>query len=145
MCRRSRGGPMPVALTEEQAALAAAIHDWAAAHPTAEAVRAAEGTGVSRLPDGFAALGLLGVALPEAAGGADGTLADLAAGLAAAAEDLVPGPLLGTALGGLLLKDCPSAKEILTAVADGEATIAVALDESGPVLDAHPGSWLLVP
>jgi len=135
---------MPVALTEEQAALAAAIHDWATAHPPAEAVRAAEGTGVSRLPDGFAALGLLGVALPGAAGGADGTLADLAAGLAAAAEDLVPGPLLGTALGSLLLVDCPSAKEILTAVADGEATIAVVLG-SGPVLDAHPGAWLLVP
>ena len=135
---------MPVAFTEEQAALAAAIHDWATAHPPAGDVRAAEGTGVSRLPDGFAALGLLGVALPGAVGGADGTLADLAAGLAAAAEDLVPGPLLGTALGSLLLVDCPSAKEILTAVADGEASIAVVLG-SGPVLDAHPGSWLLVP
>ncbi len=136
---------MPVALTEEQAALAAAIHGWAAAHPPAEVVRAAEGTGVSHPPDGFAALGLLGVALPAAAGGADGTVADLAAGLAAAAEDLVPGPLLGTALGSLLLVDCPAAKELLTAVADGEATIAVALDASGAVLDAHPGSWLLVP
>ncbi|WP_143264281.1 acyl-CoA dehydrogenase family protein, partial [Amycolatopsis kentuckyensis] len=74
---------MPVALTEEQAALAEAIHAWSAAHHPREAVRAAETGAGARIPAGFAELGLFGVALPEAAGGADGSVADLAAGLAA--------------------------------------------------------------
>ncbi|MEV4142303.1 acyl-CoA dehydrogenase family protein [Amycolatopsis sp. NPDC049691] len=139
---------MPVALTEEQAALAEAIHAWASAHHPREAVRAAE-TGAG-LPPGFAELGLFGVALPAAAGGAEGSVADLAAGLAAAAEELVPGPVLGTALGGLLLAEIPSAKELLEAVAEGEAPIAVLLEPledgvSGPVPGATPESWLLVP
>ncbi|WP_372668383.1 acyl-CoA dehydrogenase family protein [Amycolatopsis kentuckyensis] len=139
---------MAVALTEEQAALAEAIHAWSAAHHPREAVRAAE-TGAG-LPAGFAGLGLFGVALPAAVGGAEGSVADLAAGLAAAAEELVPGPVLGTALGGLLLAEIPSAKELLEAVAEGEATIAVLLDPledgvSGPVPGASTESWLLVP
>ncbi|MGW5718834.1 acyl-CoA dehydrogenase family protein [Amycolatopsis sp. NPDC003865] len=139
---------MPVALTEEQAALAEAIHAWASAHHPREAVRAAEsGAG---LPAGFAGLGLFGVALPAAVGGAEGSTADLAAGLAAAAEELVPGPVLGTALGGLLLAEVPPAKELLEAVAEGDASIAVLLDPledgvSGPVPGATPESWLLVP
>jgi alkylation response protein AidB-like acyl-CoA dehydrogenase len=143
---------MPVALTEEQAALAEAIHAWSAAHHPREAVRAAETGPAAGIPAGFAELGLFGVALPAAAGGADGTLADLAAGLAAAAEELVPGPLLGTALGGLLLADVPSAKELLAAVAEGEATVAVLLNApslddgvSGPVPGVTAESWLVVP
>ncbi|WP_370961150.1 acyl-CoA dehydrogenase family protein [Amycolatopsis sp. cg9] len=139
---------MPVALTDEQAALAEAIHAWSAAHHPREAVRAAE-TGI---PAGFAALGLLGVALPGEVGGADGSIADLAAGLAAAAGELVPGPLLGTALGGLLLAGVPAAKELLPALAEGEATLAVLLDAppldggvTGPVPGVDAGTWLLVP
>ncbi|MEV7094458.1 acyl-CoA dehydrogenase family protein [Amycolatopsis sp. NPDC051045] len=143
---------MPVALTEEQSALAAAIHAWSAAHHPRGAVRAAEtGTGAG-IPAGFAGLGLFGVALPAAAGGADGSVADLAAGLAAAAEDLVPGPVLGTALAGLLLAEVPEAKELLPALAEGEATVAVLLDApsladgvTGPVPGAAAGTWLLVP
>ncbi|MER6899758.1 acyl-CoA dehydrogenase, partial [Amycolatopsis sp. NPDC000740] len=69
---------MPVALTEEQTALAAAVQAWAAAHDPVAAVRAAETTGAG-LPDGFAALGLTGIALPASVNGADGTVADLAA------------------------------------------------------------------
>ena len=47
---------MPVALTEEQAALAEAIHAWSAAHRPREAVRAAETGSGARVPAGFAAL-----------------------------------------------------------------------------------------
>ncbi|MEU0794402.1 acyl-CoA dehydrogenase family protein [Amycolatopsis sp. NPDC005961] len=141
---------MPVALTEEQAALAEAIHAWSAAHHPREAVRAAETGSGAGVPASFAGLGLFGVALPAAAGGADGTLADLAAGLAAAAEELVPGPVLSTTLGGLLLAEVPEAKELLQAVAEGEATVAVLLDElvdgvSGPVPGVDSGTWLVVP
>ncbi|NBH03568.1 acyl-CoA dehydrogenase, partial [Amycolatopsis sp. SID8362] len=141
---------MPVALTDEQAALAEAIHAWSAAHRPREVVRATE-TGAG-LPAGFAALGLFGVALPASVGGADGSIADLAAGLAAAAEELVPGPVLGTALGGLLLADVPAAKELLPALAEGEATVAVLLDApslddgvTGPVPGVDAATWLLVP
>ncbi|MEQ0557469.1 acyl-CoA dehydrogenase family protein [Amycolatopsis sp. NEAU-NG30] len=143
---------MAVALTEEQAALAEAIHAWSAAHHPREAVRAAETGPAAAIPAGFAALGLFGVALPGAAGGADGSMADLAAGLAAAAEELVPGPVLGTALGGVLLAAVPEAKELLPALAEGEATLAVLLDApsledgvTGPVPGADAGTWLLVP
>ncbi|GAB3142797.1 acyl-CoA dehydrogenase [Amycolatopsis stemonae] len=141
---------MPVALTEEQVALAEAIHAWSAAHHPREAVRAAETGSAAGVPAGFAELGLFGVALPAAAGGADGTVADLAAGLAAAAEELVPGPVLATALGGLLLAEVPEAKELLAALAEGETTVPELPDRlvdaaPGPVPGATPGSWLLVP
>ncbi|PKV90582.1 alkylation response protein AidB-like acyl-CoA dehydrogenase [Amycolatopsis echigonensis] len=133
---------MPVALTEEQSALAAAVRDWAAAHDPVGAVRAAEATGAS-LPEGFTALGLTGIALPASVNGADGTVADLAAGLAAAAEALVPGPLLSTALAGLLLAE--HSKELAAEIADGTAQVAVQLEESATVPGAYAESWLLVP
>jgi len=133
---------MPVALTEEQTALAAAVRGWAAAHDPVAAVRAAETAGAG-LPDGFAAIGLAGVALPASVHGADGTVADLAAGLAAAAEALVPGPLLSTALAGLLLAE--HSKELAAEIADGTARVAVQLDESGLVPGADEQTWLLVP
>ena len=133
---------MPVALTEEQSALAAAVRDWAAAHDPVGSVRAAETTGAS-LPEGFTALGLTGIALPASVNGADGTVADLAAGLAAAAEALVPGPLLSTALAGLLLAE--HSKELAAEIADGTAQVAVQLEESATVPGADAESWLLVP
>ncbi|GAB3374719.1 acyl-CoA dehydrogenase family protein [Amycolatopsis echigonensis] len=133
---------MPVALTEEQSALAAAVRDWAAAHDPVGAVRAAETTGAS-LPEGFTALGLTGIALPASVNGADGTVADLAAGLAAAAEALVPGPLLSTALAGLLLAE--HSKELAAEIADGTAQVAVQLEESATIPGADAESWLLVP
>ncbi|WP_020657890.1 acyl-CoA dehydrogenase family protein [Amycolatopsis benzoatilytica] len=133
---------MPVALTEEQTALAAAVRDWAAAHDPVAAVRSAEAAGAG-LPAGFEALGLAGVALPASVNGADGTVADLAAGLAAAAEALVPGPLLSTALAGLLLAE--HAKELAGEIADGTARVAVQLAESAAVPGADSETWLLLP
>ena len=68
--------------------------------------------------------------MPEAAGGAGGTLTDLAAALEQLAVALVPGPVLPTALAGLL------AATQLPALATGEATAAVALTADG--LEAGP-------
>ncbi|MFI5612229.1 acyl-CoA dehydrogenase family protein [Amycolatopsis sp. NPDC051903] len=143
---------MAVALTGEQAALAAAIHDWAKAHDPVAAVRAAEDTGAV-VPGSFAGLGLLGVALPPSTGGAGGSVADLAAGLAAAAEALVPGPVLSTALAGLALADHGGA--LVESIADGSACVAVLLEapcadgflhgEAAPVPGAGAAAWLLVP
>ncbi|MFI6305536.1 acyl-CoA dehydrogenase family protein [Amycolatopsis thailandensis] len=145
---------MSIALTEEQAALAASIRAWAASVHPVDSVRSGR---IAEPPPGLAELGLFGVAIPEDVGGAGGTLADLAAGLAEAAEALVPGPVLGTALGGALLATVPqAAKEILPGLADGTERMAVVLGrgfrvtdsmvdgESGPALDVHPSAWLLV-
>jgi alkylation response protein AidB-like acyl-CoA dehydrogenase len=143
-----------IALTEEQAALAASIRAWAASARPVEAVRSRR---IAEPPPGLAELGLFGVAIPEDVGGAGGTLADLAAGLAEAAEALVPGPVLGTALGGAVLATVPeAAKQILPGLAEGTAQLAVVLGpgflvsdsvvdgESGPALDVHPSAWLLI-
>ncbi len=145
---------MSIALTEEQAALAASIRAWAAAARPVDAVRSGR---IAESPPGLAELGLFGVVIPEDVGGAGGTLADLAAGLAEAAEALIPGPVLGTALGGALLATDPlAAKEILPGLADGTDGLAVVLGPgfriadsvvdgvSGPALDVHPSGWLLV-
>ncbi|ANN16547.1 acyl-CoA dehydrogenase [Amycolatopsis orientalis] len=145
---------MSIALTEEQAALAASIRAWAAAARPVDAIRSGR---IAGPPPGLAELGLFGVAIPEDVGGAGGTLADLAAGLAEAAEALVPGPVLGTALGGALLATVPqAAKEILPGLADGTERLAVVLGPglrisdsvvdgaSGPALDVHPSAWSLV-
>ncbi|AGM05053.1 acyl-CoA dehydrogenase [Amycolatopsis keratiniphila] len=145
---------MSIALTEEQAALAASIRAWAASARPVDAVRSGR---IAEVPPGLAELGLFGVAIPEDVGGAGGTLADLAAGLAEAAEALVPGPVLGTVLGGALLATVPqTAKEILPGLADGTERLAVVLGggfrvedsvvdgESGPALDVHLSAWTLV-
>ncbi|WP_410578742.1 acyl-CoA dehydrogenase family protein [Amycolatopsis sp. lyj-108] len=145
---------MSIALTEEQAALAASIRAWAVSARPVDAVRKGR---ITEPPPGLAELGLFGVAIPEDVGGAGGTVADLSAGLAEAAEALVPGPVLGTALGGALLATVSqAAKEILPGLADGTERVAVVLGrgfrisgsvvdgESGPALDVHPSAWTLV-
>ncbi|WP_431876618.1 acyl-CoA dehydrogenase family protein [Amycolatopsis sacchari] len=104
---------------------------------------------------------LRSVALPEELGGAGGTVTDLAVGLAEAAAALVPGPLFGTALAGLVLARRPDsvpAKELVPRLADGSARAAVAFGPGGlvmtpelrvrgrtePVLDADPGAYSLL-
>lgn len=146
---------MSIAITEEQAALAASIRAWAASARPVDAVRDGR---ITEPPPGLADVGLFGVAIPEDVGGAGGTVADLAAGIAEAAEALVPGPVLGTALGGAVLATVPeAAKEILPGLADGTERLAVVLGsgflvsdsildgESEPALDVHPSAWLLLP
>ena len=91
---------VPIAITPDQLALQASIRDWAKqAGPVAAVRRPAPGN--AYLSD-LAALGIFAIALPEEAGGAGGTVADLAAALEQLAVALVPGPVLPTALAGLL-------------------------------------------
>ncbi|PRX51189.1 alkylation response protein AidB-like acyl-CoA dehydrogenase [Prauserella shujinwangii] len=142
---------MPIAITDEQRALAASVRSWAATG----------GTDLS----GLAGIGLFAVAVPEELGGAGGTVADLAAGVAETAAALVPGPVLSSLLAGLALArvpDSPVAKELLPALADGTARAAAAFGpgglrgtrapdggltvtgRSGPVLDADGDAHLLL-
>jgi alkylation response protein AidB-like acyl-CoA dehydrogenase len=121
-----------IGLTEEQAALSASVSEWAAARELAEVVRAAEGKGPEVLLDPWgelADLGVLGVGVPESLGGAGGSLADLGCALEAAAQGLVPGPLLSTATGAVLLAEQPDAAlstRLLPGICGGSVRLGLA-------------------
>jgi 3-oxochol-4-en-24-oyl-CoA dehydrogenase len=88
----------------------------------------------------LAGLGIFSIALPGAVGGDGGTVADLAAAQEQLTVALVPGPVMPTLLAGLLLRghaDLPAAKELLPALATGQASVAVAL-ATGTI----SGDWL---
>lgn len=135
---------MPIAMTDEQRAVQAALREWAA-----KAERPVH------WPD-LARLGVFSLTRPEEGG----SLVDLAAVLEQAADSLVPGPVLPTALAGVLLARCEPG-DLLPRLVDGSATAAVALGgglrarrradgglvvdgEVGPVLGAGGVSHLLL-
>ncbi|WP_436491983.1 acyl-CoA dehydrogenase family protein [Actinokineospora sp. HUAS TT18] len=116
---------MPIAVTGEQRAIQDAVHAVAARVEPRRLVR----EHVTTLAPDLIGLGVLGVAVPDDFGGAGGTLVDLACVLEQAAYDLFPGPLLSTALAGILLAEAgtPEAKELLPGLIDGSVPIGVAL------------------
>ena len=154
---------MAIGLTEDQQALAEAVADWSRSRGTVELVRRTEQAGQQELtalwPE-LAKLGVPGIGVPEAAGGAGGTLVDVACALEACAEALVPGPLLCTTVVATLLSECaghPVAAQLLPAIVDGSATVALApepaeldrgqhgrLTGTVPVWDAGTTTHLLV-
>ncbi|MQA26689.1 MAG: acyl-CoA dehydrogenase, partial [Micromonosporaceae bacterium] len=143
---------MSIAITDEQRAVQEAIRQWAVRARPTDAVRAQEPAGVGDSWDAFADLGLHAIALPEDVGGAGGSALDLAAALEEAAAVMAGGPLLPTALAGLLLApsaDAPAVKELLPRLASGEATAAVALEpaaeSAAPVLCAGETTHLPIP
>jgi len=132
------------------------VRDWAAASGAITAVRDVEhGDPAAWRPvyAGLADLGLFGVAVPEEAGGAGGSFADLCAMVDEAAVALVPGPLVSTALATLVVEDA----ELSEALMSGERTAGFALSAeltvgdgrvtgtAGYVLDAVPGGIVLLP
>jgi 3-oxochol-4-en-24-oyl-CoA dehydrogenase len=130
---------MSLATTDEQRALQESIRSWAQrSEPVAwlRAVADCEKPDGPVLPDSWGALaglGLLGIHLSEDAGGAGGTVADLAAGLEESARVQAPGAVLTTALAGLLLArtDAPAAKAVLPGLAAGETVAGVAWSTDG--------------
>jgi 3-oxochol-4-en-24-oyl-CoA dehydrogenase len=113
---------VPIAISPEQRALQASIRDWAQRAGTLALVRSLEpgapgasagphapGVPAPGAPAGpqaiapwaehwaaLAGLGIFAIALPEASGGAGGTVADLAAALEQLTVALAPGPVLPT-------------------------------------------------
>ena len=85
---------MPIAMTQEQQALQASLRDWA--KRTAPVAVARQGASTALLND-LAALGVFAIPLDG------GTVTDLAAALEQLACGPDPGPVLPTALAGLLL------------------------------------------
>jgi 3-oxochol-4-en-24-oyl-CoA dehydrogenase len=96
---------MSIGITDEHAELAASLRKWAASLGAVEAVRAAEGRVDERFDDIWSAaedMGVAAIAVPEAAGGGGGTVLDQAVALEACAYELVPGGLLGAAIGAIV-------------------------------------------
>ena len=148
---------MPIAATDEQLALQSSIRDWAKRTGPLALVRSLEpGSDAGRANasrpgrsgpgwgspgpgrpgwggpcwDGLAGLGVFSIALPAAAGGAGGTVTDLAAALEELTLALAPGPVLPTLLAGLVLAPhagLPAVPPLLSALAAGEATATVGL------------------
>ncbi|WP_344965670.1 acyl-CoA dehydrogenase family protein, partial [Crossiella cryophila] len=155
---------MPIAVTAEQQALHESVLAYGQGAGAIAAVRAQERGDPAwrRLWPGLVDLGVTGIAVPEELGGAGGTVVDLAVALEAAAEALIPGPILPTALAGLVLADQPGVRDLLPAVVGG-LPAAVALSPgtltaqrdsagrllvtgvTGPVLGASADAVLLVP
>ena len=96
---------MSLGISDEQVELAASLRKWAASLDPVAAVRAAEGATddrFDRIWSAIEAMGAHAIAVPEAAGGGGGTVLDQAIALEACAHELVPGGLLGAAIGSRL-------------------------------------------
>ncbi|WP_123028299.1 acyl-CoA dehydrogenase [Mycolicibacterium stellerae] len=116
-------------VTDEQFAARELVRSWAAGSNAVKAARDIEKGDPSawRAPyAGLAQLGIFGVALPEEAGGAGGTVDDLCAMVDEAAAALVPGPIATTAVATLVVPS--SQAELLEALASGERTAGLALN-----------------
>lgn len=136
---------MSIGISDEHVELAASLRKWAASLDGREAARAAEGDAGATFDDAWKAATEMGVAtigLPESAGGGGGSMLDAAVALEACAHELVPGPLLGTAIAAAVLGETPD----LASAIGGGARVALALDPALDVVWDLPGAThLLLP
>ncbi|CNE57274.1 acyl-CoA dehydrogenase domain-containing protein [Mycobacterium tuberculosis] len=124
---------MTIGLTEEHRDLRDAVRAFTSRRVTPSVVRASVDAGREKAPafwDDLAAQGLLGLHLPEDAGGAGYGLVELAVVLEELGRAIVPGPFLPTVLASAVLNRAGHG-ERLSALADGSAVGAVGLDAGG--------------
>ncbi|RNL64800.1 acyl-CoA dehydrogenase [Nocardioides marmoriginsengisoli] len=133
---------MPIGISDEHTELAASVRKWAESQGSIAAIRAAETDSEALAPWGALAaeLGLSAIALPESAGGGGGTLLDQAVAIEAAGYALVPGPLLTTAVAGLMYDDA----ELRAGIADGSITVGLGTSALA-VVEAGRATHLSVP
>ena len=132
--------------TDEQQQLRAAVRKFCAERIDERAIRAVMEFDPPYDPAVWTRLGtelgVLGLAVPESAGGAGGTLIDQAVAIEELGAALAPGPLVGTvylAIPALVAASAPS--DLLDSLADGTRTAAFAI---GDVAAAPAGeSWSL--
>src|SRR5690349_17529014 len=165
-CHICSGACVSIAVSSEQRAIQESIRQWAAGAGALATVRTLEpgrpkasARPWARHWRELAGLGVFSIGVPETAGGAGGSAADLAAALEQVTDALVPGPVTPTLLAGLVLAehaDTPLANEVLPALARGDLSVAVALGpgavqatsglrvdgRTGPVLGAGTTSLL---
>jgi alkylation response protein AidB-like acyl-CoA dehydrogenase len=136
---------VPIGISAEHAELAASVRKWAESQGAIEAVRAAEDDRVAlgAWAGRAAELGLSAIALPDSVGGGGGTVLDQAVALEAAAYALVPGPLLSTAVAGLLHDD----PQLRAGIASGEVAVGLAhrLGRPMAVLDGLSATHVSLP
>ncbi|WP_213574277.1 acyl-CoA dehydrogenase [Rhodococcus sp. USK13] len=120
---------MTIATTEEQRAAAGSIQAWARSTDPLVTVRQGPADSWRTSWSSFASLGIFSVAVPEAVGGSGAEIVDLAAMIEQAATELVPGPVLPTALAALVVgrSTGAAAKTWSENLADGKIPCAVAL------------------
>ncbi len=126
---------MTIATTDEQKAVQQSIRAWARGTVPIGTLRSGDSDYWRASWPGVAGLGLFSVALPGDVGGADGAVVDLAAMLEEAARALVGGPVLSTALAGLIIGRSDGSEARTAAakrwggeIADGNLPCAVVLD-----------------
>ncbi len=127
---------MSIGISEEHVELARSLREWAAALGGRELARAHESDADAAFPDAWKAcveMGVATIALPESYGGGGGSVLDQAVALEACAHELVPGPLLSTAVAALV---APSAE-----IGDGAAVGVV--HDSGLAGDLAGATHLL--
>ena len=126
------GWQMPIGITEEHEALRATTREMLARHCPGESVRAAVDAPTPELPAYWseaAALGWLGLHLPEESGGSAFGLAELAVVVEEIGRAVAPGPFVPTvhAAAVLAAEGGPVAKELLGGLADGSVPATVAI------------------
>jgi alkylation response protein AidB-like acyl-CoA dehydrogenase len=133
---------VPIAVTTEQLAMADSVSQWAKRAGTIAAVRGLETTGGQTSKTDWAAanwtalaeLGVFAISVPSADGVGGGTTSDVAVVAEQLAAALTPGPVLPTLLVGLVLACLPAQPDgggLLTEIASGAASVAVALAGRG--------------
>src|SRR3954451_16824795 len=96
---------MSIGISEEHVQLARSLREWAASLGGRELARDAEGDAEAAFADSWKAcveMGVATVGLAESYGGGGGSVLDQAVALEACAHELVPGPLLSTAVAALV-------------------------------------------
>jgi alkylation response protein AidB-like acyl-CoA dehydrogenase len=141
---------MALAVTEEHQALAESVRGWAERNAGPGAVRAAvdaADSGAAQYAESvhgaLAAQGLLGLHLPERQGGQGFGLAELATAVAELGRGLLPGGYLPTVLASAVLAAAGADGKLVTSLADGTRTGAVALAAGMTAAADRDGSLVL--
>ncbi|MEU5840212.1 acyl-CoA dehydrogenase [Rhodococcus sp. NPDC047139] len=124
---------MTLGLSDEDRELRDSVRGWAARHATSEVIRAAVDAKAEARPtywNSLAALGVLGLHLPEEVGGAGFGLLETAIVAEELGRAMVPGPFLPTVIVSAVL-DAAGRRTELEGLADGSLFGAVSLQPGG--------------
>jgi 3-oxochol-4-en-24-oyl-CoA dehydrogenase len=133
---------MSIGISDEHVELAASLRRWAAGLAGAETARTADGDAGARFDEAWKAIGEMGVAT---IGDDGGTALDQAVALEACAHELVPGPLLGPVVAGVLLDDVPDGAVIGLSLDPGHAAVWDAPSATHLLLGDAEDRWFLTP
>ncbi len=125
---------MTIATTVEQAAAQEAVRAFARTHNVLQGARDETGAAWRPVWSSLAELGMFGVAVAEEAGGAGGTLADLAAMLEQAGYELIPGPVVTTSIGALLCSAAQVPPPLVDAIVTGRQPVAISAPQADAVI-----------